>query len=157
MERDLRRLTGSGSPSIRIGRFAWWDVRPSCGPVPRASAALAWGCLMGRERGGLGCRTRAWPASLRLLTARNTRHAVASWRSVSLALSRMLIHQANRVTGKSSSSSKGWLSWKDTMVVPVTTAPASPANAATVAAAARRLTTGPPTGRDLRPAARSTR
>lgn len=27
--RDLLRRTGSGSPSIRIGRFAWWDARPT--------------------------------------------------------------------------------------------------------------------------------
>jgi hypothetical protein len=27
--RDLHRLTGSGSPSMRMGRFAWWDVRPT--------------------------------------------------------------------------------------------------------------------------------
>jgi hypothetical protein len=26
---DLVRWTGSGSPSMRMGRFAWWDVRPT--------------------------------------------------------------------------------------------------------------------------------
>jgi hypothetical protein len=27
------KRTGSGSPSIRMGRFAWWDVRPTMSTV----------------------------------------------------------------------------------------------------------------------------
>src|ERR1017187_3260865 len=33
--RDLLRCTGSGSPSMRMGRFAWWYVRPTGTSVPK--------------------------------------------------------------------------------------------------------------------------
>ncbi len=41
--RDLLRCTGSGSPSMRMGRFAWCDVRPSRGSPKTGDLAEAAG------------------------------------------------------------------------------------------------------------------
>jgi hypothetical protein len=48
MVRDLGRRTGSGSPSIRIERFAWWDVRPT--PIfPQVRGRVAASLIVAHE------------------------------------------------------------------------------------------------------------
>ena len=76
--RDLLRLTVSGSPSMSMGRFAWWDVRPTCAvscAYTKMDASLCEphvepgsdGLLRAKRPGGLVSRLRRRPAATRYM------------------------------------------------------------------------------------------